>query len=88
MRALEKSLWDRGATTPVEAAEMLDLPFETTSASALTWALTIPNHSPTSLKQTCGCSLTYKLDAKATSDMWRLVRAEDQLTDRTVAWPD
>ena len=92
IRALEKSLLGQGRRyTPVEAAECAGLPFETAQRIWHNMGFpTIPNHSPyfteTDVQMLADLQ---KLDAEGDIRMEyvaSLVRAEGQLTDRTVAW--
>lgn len=92
IRALEKSLLGQGRRyTPVEAAECAGLPLETAQRIWHNVGFpTIPNHSPyfteTDVQMLADLQ---KLDAEGDIRMEyvaSLVRAEGQLTDRTVAW--
>ena len=92
IRALEKSLLGQGRRyTPVEAAECAGLPLETAQRIWHNIGFpTIANHSPyfteTDVQMLADLQ---KLDADGDIRMdyvASLVRAEGQLTDRTVAW--
>lgn len=92
IRALEKSLLGEGRRyTPVEAAECAGLPFETAQRIWHNMGFpTIADHAPyfteTDVQMLADLQKLDEKDDIRMEYVASLVRAEGQLTDRTVAW--